>query len=117
MLVFIYSGIFSAGGDKYPVPSFYERITGTSSPSHGLSKCFSEIIRGNLDSARRYNENGILIFSFFLVQLALRLAINITLVRRLLKPRLLLLLDVIFTILLFLFCFHNLISILVGSVF
>jgi hypothetical protein len=117
MLVFIYSGIFSAGGDKYPVPSFYERITGTSSPSHGLSKCFSEIIRGNLDSARRYNENGILIFSFFLVQLVLRLAVTMMLVRRWLRPGLLLLFDGIVSVLLLFYCFHNLIFILAGSLF
>jgi len=114
-LIFIYSGIFSASADRYPIPSFYEEITGSTSPSHGLSKSFSEIIRGNVQSARQYNKDGILIFSFFLVQLIMRTATTLILAYRLMKKNVLIISDVIISILLFLYCFHNLIGFLAGN--
>ncbi len=66
--IFIYSGLFSALADKHPVPSFYEEITGETSPSAGMSRAFSELVRGNIESARAYNEDGPLLFAFFLIQ-------------------------------------------------
>ena len=100
LLIFIYSGIFSASADRYPIPSIYEEITGRTSPSHGLSRCFSEIVRGNLQSARQYNPDGVLIFSFFLMQLVLRGLISYLLVRNALNFKFLIISDVALSVLL-----------------
>jgi hypothetical protein len=84
-------------------------MTGKISPSHGLSRSFSEIIRGNLSSAREYNENSILIFLFFLVQLILRALAIFILIHNFLKIKSLLISDIIISVFLFLYCFHRLI--------
>ena len=107
LLVFLYSGIFSAGKDNYPLPSFYEEITGESSPSSGLSKSFSEIIRGNFEAASSYNESGFLIFTFFLVQLILRMAVSLILIRGIMPDKWLARADIIFSTSLFIYCFWD----------
>jgi hypothetical protein len=78
-LVFLYSGIFSAGKDDHPVPSFYEEITGKPSSSSGMSRAFSEIMRGNINSAREYNPDSPMIFAFFLIQGIQRLVVSLLL--------------------------------------
>jgi len=109
LLVFLYSGIFSARKDNYPLPSFYEGITGETSPSSGLSKSFSEIIRGNFEAASAYNESGILIFSFFLIQLILRIGFSLLLTRRFIAHKWLVLTDIILSSSLFVYCFRDMI--------
>lgn len=109
LLVFIYSGIFSAQKDNYPLPSFYEEITGQTSPSTGLSKSFSEIIRGNFESASEYNKSGILIFLFFLVQLILRICVSLLLIRRIIPKKWLAITDIILSTSLFIYCFRDMI--------
>jgi hypothetical protein len=78
-LAFLYSGIFSAERDNHPVPSFYEEITGKPSPSAGMSRAFSEIIRGNINSARQYNPDSPMIFAFFIIQGIQRLTVSLLL--------------------------------------
>ena len=107
LLVFLYSGIFSARKDNYPLPSFYEEITGDTSPSTGLSKSFSEIIRGNFRAAAAYNRNGMLIFGFFLVQLVMRLAASLLLLKRLVQQKWLARIDIFLSLLLFVYCFRD----------
>jgi hypothetical protein len=70
---FGYSLIFSADADNHPIPSFYTKITGEETISSGLSRSFSDIIRGNFKSANEYNIYGIRIFFFFFIQFFLRL--------------------------------------------
>jgi hypothetical protein len=79
-LVFLYSGIFSAQKDNHPVPSFFEEITGRPSPSAGMSRAFSEIIRGETASALEYNPDSLRIFAFFLIQGIQRLAVSFLLI-------------------------------------
>jgi hypothetical protein len=107
MMVFIYSGLFSAKADNHPVPSFYERITGDTAASSGLSRAFSEIVRGNLDAARSYNSESLLIFSFFLIQLIQRIFVTLLLFRQ--KPRIQYLFsaDLVISLVLFLYCFKG----------
>ena len=107
MMVFIYSGLFSAREDNHPVPSFYEKITGEPAPSAGLSRAFSEIVRGNLVSARAYNRDSLLIFSFFLIQLILRILVTFLLYKQIPHTHYLLSADLAISILLFLFCFKG----------
>jgi hypothetical protein len=80
-LVFLYSVIFSAGKDNHPLPSFYEEITGKPAPSSGMSRAFSEIVRGNFESARKYNPDSVRIFAFFAVQGIQRLVVSLLLIR------------------------------------
>jgi hypothetical protein len=107
MMVFIYSGFFSAKKDNHPVPSFYEKITGEPAPSSGLSRAFSEIVRGNLDAARDYNRDSLLIFSFFLIQFMQRIFVTILLYKQILRIQYLITSDLAISFLLFLFCFKG----------
>lgn len=79
--IFIYSGIFSAQKDNHPLPSFFEEATGQPAPSSGMSRAFSEIIRGDIPSARQYNADAPLVFAFFLIQLFQRLGISLILIK------------------------------------
>ena len=74
ILIFIYSLVFSEEGIPYPIPSG-TIVTGNGEQviSTGLSRSFSSIMRFNFDRARHYNIYGLQIFTFFLVQLALRI--------------------------------------------
>ena len=107
MMVFIYSGLFSAKKDNHPFPSFYEKITGEPAPSSGLSRAFSEIVRGNLDAARDYNRDSLLIFSFFLIQFMQRIFVTILLYKQILRIQYLITSDLAISFLLFLFCFKG----------
>jgi hypothetical protein len=64
----MYSGIFSARQDNHPVECIHYQITGKECPGCGLSRGFSELVRGNLDSARMYNPYSPAIFLFFVFQ-------------------------------------------------
>ena len=107
MMVFIYSGLFSARENNHPVPSFYERITGEQAPSSGLSRAFSEIVRGDLDAARAYNSESLLIFSFFLIQFIQRIFVTMLLYKHIPRIQYLLSADIIISILMFFFCFKG----------
>lgn len=72
LCIFIYSGLFSPQKSHYPIPSFYTKITGENSPSTGLSRSFSALIRGNVQEAENYNSTGLPIFLFFFLQLIFR---------------------------------------------
>jgi hypothetical protein len=118
LMVFIYSGLFSAGNKEsnHPIPSFYENLTGEPAPSSGLSRAFSEIVRGNLESARNYNPDSLLIFSFFLIQFVQRILVSILLFKQTVRFRALLTADVTISILLFLYCFKGQLLAMAGQV-
>jgi hypothetical protein len=117
MMVFIYSGLFSAKEKNHPVPSFYEKITGKPAPSSGLSRAFSEIVRGDLDAAREYNRESLLIFSFFFIQFVQRIFVTLLLYKRILRTQFLLSADLATSILLFLFCFKGQLQAMVKLIF
>lgn len=79
--IFIYSAIFSPEANNYPVQCVHEMATGKPCPSCGLSHSFSYIVRGDLESAARWNSNGIAVFLFFLLQLVMRISFAVA-VRR-----------------------------------
>ncbi len=70
--IFIYSSLFSPEESKHPIPSFYTQITNGTSPSTGLSRSFSAIVRGDLLLAKSYNPIGLPIFLFFSLQFIFR---------------------------------------------
>ena len=108
ILIFSYSGIFSPEKDNYPVGCIHETILGKPCPTCGLSHSFSEIVRGNFAEAQKLNRNGILIFLFFLVQLCMRLGITILNHKRIFRLKTIVYVDVICSLLLFIFCFRRL---------
>ncbi len=81
VLIFIYSGIFSTGDGYYPVECAHISIYGEDCPTCGLSRSFSEMVRGNFSSASEYNRNGPLLFAFFISQLFLRTIAGVFLLR------------------------------------
>jgi hypothetical protein len=70
--IFSYSALFSAARDNFPIRSSLEILKESKEISSGLSRSFSEIIRGRFDSAKKYNKYGLRIFVFFLSQLLMR---------------------------------------------
>jgi hypothetical protein len=67
-----YSALFSAARNNYPIPGSLETLRISKEISSGLSRSFSELMRGRIDSAREYNEHGPRIFLFFPVQVFMR---------------------------------------------
>jgi hypothetical protein len=101
--------VYSPIESNHPIPSLYEKFTGNESPSTGLSRSFSALIRGNVKSANEYNPYGIQIFLFFLFQLVFRF-ISFSLTKRyfsLIKG--IILSDLTLTIIAFLLAFKPLI--------
>ena len=74
LCIFLYSALFSTDGVNHPIPSFYTQLTGSDSPSTGLSRSFSAIIRGDIDLGHQFNPFGLQIFLFFVIQFCYRLA-------------------------------------------
>lgn len=72
-----YSAFYSPDEDKYPVPCIHEKITGEPCPSCGMSHAFSLIVRGRIDEAQDWNSVSLRIFSFFVIQLVMRVALGI----------------------------------------
>lgn len=72
-LVFIYSCLFLPDGGKHLIPSFYTDITGNISPSLGLSRAFSALVRGDIALANKFNPHALNIFLFFCFQFLFRL--------------------------------------------
>lgn len=107
LMVFIYSGLYSAKKGNHPVPSFYEEITRQAAPSSGMSKAFSEIIRGDFNAAKDYNPDSLLIFAFFLIQGVQRITVSFLLLKGRIKKKHLLPADVFITLILFLSCFQG----------
>ena len=73
ILLFIYSGIFSARKENHPIPSNSILVFGERTTSTGLSRAFSEIVRFDFENAKRYNPHSIKIFMFFFIQFFLRI--------------------------------------------
>ncbi|KIA98769.1 hypothetical protein OA93_07725 [Flavobacterium sp. KMS] len=77
--------------------------------SRGLTRAFSQILNFNLKGAIAYNPYSLKIFSFFLIQLIARFLINKIL--QFSNFKIVLIFDVFFSIVFFIFSFYNLIII------
>lgn len=77
--------------------------------SRGLTRAFSQILRFNFSEAIAYNRYSIKIFSFFLIQLIARFFINAVI--RLSNLKLVVTIDLFFSITFFIFSFYNLVLI------
>ena len=110
IMIFIYSGIFSAEKDNHPIKSTCEILTGQPCESTGLSRSFSELVRFKFERAKSYNKYGIKVFLFFLIQLLIRLLVSITYYKKNLHTNLLIIFDSIIAIGLYLYCFWGIIT-------
>lgn len=109
LLIFIYSGIFSAEKDNHPIKSACANIENHPCKSEGLSRSFSEIIRFKFESARSYNNSGIRIFSFFLIQLFMRFSATLLLYYKKVFQNRLVVIDSIISVSLYVYCFWRII--------
>jgi len=71
--IFIYSAIYSHRKINHPIPSVFSQLTGSDSPSSGLSRSFSALTQGDVKSAKELNPYSIQIFLFFAFQLIFRI--------------------------------------------
>ncbi len=115
-LVFIYSCLFLPENGSHIIPSFYTDITGNSSPSLGLSRAFSALIRGDLALANQFNPYVMNIFAFFCFQFLYRLISlkvdSMSFVNRKTWVRI----DIVLTISLFLLAFYPLIRFTIETI-
>ena len=109
MLIFIYSGIFSAEKNNYPIKSACAEIEDHPCKTKGLSRSFSEIVRFRFESAGSYNKYGIKIFLFFLIQLFLRVFSSFLLHQKVLPKNYLILIDSVLSSTLYFYCFLRII--------
>ena len=93
ILIFIYSGIFSAEKNNHPIKSKCAHIEGHPCKSEGLSRSFSEIMRLRFESAKSYNQYGLKVFSFFFVQFFLRMVVSLLLYYQIIKKNKLVIFD------------------------
>jgi hypothetical protein len=107
-MIFLYSALFQE--DNHPIPALLTEVTGEVPPSKGLSSSFSEIVRGNFDYAYVYNPYGIRVFSFFALQILLRLFFSIMIRLKFFGIKYVLLSDITLSIVLFAWCFAPLIA-------
>ncbi len=109
ILIFIYSGIFSVEKNNHPIKSACATVEGHPCKSEGLSRSFSEIVRFRFESAKSYNEYGMKIFSFFLIQLLLRFTASFILYKKTIKQNTLVVFDSLISVSLYIYCFWGII--------
>lgn len=107
LLIFMYSGIFSADKNNYPIKSACEIIKGEPCPSTGLSRSFSEIVRFKFNSAKEYNKYGLSVFAFFLIQFILRALISILIIFKKIRINKIVMFDSILSVCLYVYCFKG----------
>ena len=104
--IILYSLIFN---NYHPIPALLSDITGIIPPSKGMSAAFSEIVRGNFSDAMNLNRYSLRIFSFFVIQLFTRILVSISLQGNWITTTKVVIIDALFSIILFLICFAPLI--------
>jgi hypothetical protein len=102
--IFLYSAVFPASNDNYPIRGSLEILKVKNDISTGLSHSFSELMRGRVTAAKAYNVYGPRIFTFFLVQLFMRLLFSLAYLR-IDKAAILVYLDIMLSFIFFLIFF------------
>lgn len=102
-LIFGYSFFFD---NDHPIKCVYKAKTGVDCVSCGLSRGFSQLVRGNVQEALTYNQQVVYIFAFFLVQLLMRIVLNtLSHLNYNINSQAVLIADISVSVILFLFCF------------
>ncbi len=108
--VFFYSALFSPGQAEHSIKCVHIEFAETDCHTCGLSVGFSHMVRGNFAEARASNINTIPLFSFFLIQFFMRGFSTLTLYRKAMSKKVIVMIDSSISLLLFLFFFRNLIQ-------
>ena len=108
LCIILYSLLFR--GNNHPIPALFTERTGIIPPSKGLSASFSELVRGNFEIATLLNPYGLRIFAFFLIQFFTRALVSIAIEAEWLKISRIIILDSLYSVLLFGICFAPLIG-------
>lgn len=109
MIMFIFFYCFIMPFFNFGFHSSCEGMPLSYCKSRGLTRAFSQILRFNFEEAITYNIYSIKIFAFFLIQLMARFFINVII--SVSNLRIVVIFDVFFSIILFIFSFYNLILI------
>ena len=110
VVILAYSGIFSPEKNDYPVSCIHEKISGEPCPSCGLSHSFSYLVRGDVSSAAQWNIYGIRVFTFFVLQLLMRLIVSAVIFKTGRHPAWLLKADILVSVPMFIICFRQFIG-------
>ncbi len=105
VLIFAYSAIFSPDRNDYPVVCVHEQLTGQPCASCGISHSFSLILRGRMEEAYEWNQNGMRVFLFFLLQAVMRVFFSLFYIREGAAGRHLIVYDIAGSVLMFLISF------------
>jgi hypothetical protein len=104
----IYAGFFAFG--THAVQCVYKKNTGLECPTCGLTRAFHLILTGDFKAALQLNPISLQLFTFFAVELIMRLSLIFIFLKKRMISRRMLQADIIISILLFLACFSPLIK-------
>lgn len=107
LLIFGYAAFFGMQGGSYPLTCVHRELLGAPCPTCGMSRAFSDIIRFRFHQAILFQPNSISVFSFFFIQLFLRLLFVWMLLKTKIKANTLGNIDVPLSLALFLFTFRK----------
>ncbi len=107
VLVVLYAALWPPQGG-HPLPSFYTLLTGRPSPTAGLSRSFSAMVRGEVMLARELSPYGPALFLFFFLQMVWRLVVLFLLRRPHVAVSRLVRWDLLFSLFLFLVAYFPL---------
>lgn len=109
MIMFIFFYCYLSSFLNFGIGSLCKGMPLSYCKSRGLTRAFSQILNLNFKEALAYNPYSLKIFSFFLIQLMVRLLINKML--RFSNFKLVLAFDIVFSITFFIYSFYNLVII------
>lgn len=109
LAIFVYSGVYKPEENSHPIKCIHEELLGQKCPTCGMSRGFSAIIRGRFHEAIAFQKNSPSVFSFFAIQLMMRILFIILLIKSNISIKVLTNVDTTLSLLLFMFTFRNLI--------
>jgi hypothetical protein len=106
--IIIYFGIYPLFGD-YALKCQILQATGHPCIGCGLTRGIHEALMFHFDKARQWNDSSLLLLSFLVITILLRLATSVLITTASLQKRIRIILftDVTISILLFLYCFRH----------
>ncbi|MBN1251128.1 MAG: DUF2752 domain-containing protein [Bacteroidales bacterium] len=105
LLIIIYSFQYNFN-NSFKLKSLCSDYFGNNCISKGLSRAFSQIVKGNFSDAKFLNPYSLKIFLFFILQFLLRILSSIA-IKNNFSIKKILLTDVIFSFCFFLYCFFE----------
>ncbi len=101
VFIFLYSLVFS--NNIHPIKSNCNDSVISACTSKGLSRAFSSILKLDFDKAVKYNKYSLYVFSFFFIQLILRIIFVV--INYYNNKKTIVFFDIIISVILFIYCF------------